>query len=147
MSKRPAIQRFEEKYIPEPNSGCWLWTGTVTYNGYGIFEVNGKKIRAHRFSYELHKGPIPDGLTIDHLCRVRCCVNPDHLEAVTMRENTLRGYGISAQNARKTHCIYGHPLSGENIRVYKRPGRHQRICKTCQKMAVPVRRAQKKAPI
>jgi hypothetical protein len=76
--------------MPEPNSGCWLWTGAVSSEGYAVFEVAGKQVRAHRFSYERYRGKIPGDLTIDHLCRVRCCVNPNHLEVVTIQENIRR---------------------------------------------------------
>lgn len=128
-----AEERFEAQHTPEPNSGCWLWTGTSTRKGYGTIRIDGRATMAHRFSYEFHKGPIPDGLQIDHLCRVTCCVNPDHLEAVTGRENILRGNGLSAQNARKTHCIYGHALAGQNLGIgHRGKKRFCRICKRAQ---------------
>jgi len=86
-------------------SGCWLWTGWGTHDGYGRFAVTQKvKFSAHRFAYELYRGPIPLGRTLDHLCRVRRCVNPAHLEPVSLRENILRGEGLAALNASKTHC-------------------------------------------
>src|SRR6202030_118623 len=78
--------KFDRHWIPEPNSGCWLWLGACNEFGYGKFG----KVKAHRFSYEREKGPIPDGLEIDHLCRNKSCVNPDHLEAVTHGENRRR---------------------------------------------------------
>lgn len=90
---------FWDKCIPEPNSGCWLWLGRLR-RGYGRFARTG----CHRYAYRKLVGAIPDGLQIDHLCRTTCCVNPAHLEAVTQRENTLRGEGVSARNARKAHC-------------------------------------------
>jgi hypothetical protein len=101
---RTPEERFQERYIPEPNTGCWLWLGFVKQNGYGRHYANSGDVYAHRFSYELHRGAIPDGLHIDHLCRVRCCVNPYHLEAVTQGENTLRGATTSGINARKVTC-------------------------------------------
>lgn len=93
-------------------------------------------------SHELHKGPIPEGLVIDHLCRNRGCVNPDHLEAVTQRENILRGEGLAAANARKTHCPKGHPYSGENLYVVPSSGRRQcRICADARRaLSAEVRR-------
>lgn len=84
---------------------CWLWTGSDNGVGYGQFyRAGGKKTYAHIFSYELHKGPIPAGLSLDHLCRVRNCCNPNHLEAVTHRENCLRGEGCHARHYRGEDC-------------------------------------------
>lgn len=94
---------------------CWHWTG-ATSNGYGRVRVDVDR-PAHRFAYELLVGPIPDGLVIDHLCRVRHCVNPAHLEAVTNAENILRGNGFSARHARKTHCPKGHPYDEANTLI------------------------------
>jgi hypothetical protein len=116
-------QRFEEKYIPEPNSGCWLWTAGCT-DGYGQIwvgsraEGTGRMAYAHCISYEFYVGPIPEGLELDHKCRVRSCVNPDHLEPVTTRENILRGMGATARHARQTHCKAGHSLSRDNLGAY-----------------------------
>jgi hypothetical protein len=107
---------------------CWLWTAFVAKNGYGQFSYDGKSIKAHRFAYELTVGKIPDGLQIDHRCRVRNCVNPNHLEAVTQRENILRGTAPTAVNARKTHCPSGHEYTEDNTLV-KTTG--ARICRTC----------------
>ena len=77
-------------------------------------------------------GPVPDGIEIDHLCRVRHCANPEHLEAVTPTENTMRGEGVGAKNARLTHCKHGHPLSGDNLYIVTRAGgKRRRVCRTC----------------
>jgi hypothetical protein len=105
---------------------CWLWTGSLHNLGYpNRFLVDGERIYPHRYSYELVHGPIPDGLTIDHLCRVRHCVNPEHLEAVTHRENLRRSpVQVTTVNARKTRCIRGHRFSGRDKRGY-------RVCHTC----------------
>jgi len=110
-------------------NGCWDWVGSKSW-GYGMVRRKGyHDSKAHRISYERHVGPIPAGLTIDHLCRNRACGNPAHLEVVTMRENALRGGGPPAQNARKTHCPRGHPLSGANLYRYPSGRRWCRICR------------------
>jgi hypothetical protein len=107
---------------------CWEWTGALNSKGYGTYSVGGKTKIAARFAYEHFVGPIPDGLELDHLCRNVLCVNPAHLEAVTHRENMLRGHNASAINARKTHCPKGHPYSEEN--TYRNP-EGQRYCRIC----------------
>ena len=123
----------EERFWPkvEKTNGCWNWIGT-TNRGYGQFNLH-KRVRtyAHRFSYELAKGMIPEGLTVDHLCKNTFCVNPDHLEAVTLRENLLRGNTFQAANAKKVRCQKGHPLEGDNL-VQCLLKRGKRICRTCR---------------
>jgi hypothetical protein len=126
-----ALERFNVKYVRDPATGCWQWTGFVDKNtGYGGFWFERRPIPAHRASYTLFKGPIPIGLEIDHLCRNRPCVNPEHLEAVTKKVNVLRGEGLSAVHKRKTHCIRGHLLSGENMRQDK----WGRVCRKCKRI-------------
>ena len=120
--------RFWSKVLPEPNSGCWLWTAALDTKGYGQFGSSPVK-RAHRLSYEAIKGPIPAGLDLDHLCRVRCCVNPDHLEPVTRRENLMRGPTIAAHHATKMCCDNGHPLDGDNLVINKGGWRRCKICR------------------
>lgn len=135
IKPRPLAERFEGKYIPEPMSGCWLWLGSCMKDGYGhISAGNGKFLPAHRAAYEIWVGPIPEGMWIDHLCRNPYCVNPKHLEAVTPRENTMRGNGLSAQNARKTHCSKGHPYSGHNLFFVIDDGRLVRKCRECNRL-------------
>src|SRR5712691_8619637 len=95
---------------------CWLWKGRLHYKGYGEFSLNSKSEKAHRFAYKLVKGPIPPGMTLDHLCRNRACVNPDHLEIVSNRTNILRGEGVCAKHFRKTHCLRGHPFTERKTR-------------------------------
>ena len=120
---------FMRRHEPEPNSGCWLWTGAASRSRkgslYGNLRVHGGKDKpAHRFSYEMFVGPIPQGRTIDHICRTTLCVNPRHLEVVSMRENILRGDGPAAVNARRTLCQNGHPFSVDN--------RGARVCRVCE---------------
>lgn len=107
---------------------CWLWQGALDY-GYGKYSRNK---RAHRISYELLVGPIPDGLDLDHLCRNRACVNPAHLEPVAHRENVLRGESVAAKYARRTHCCRGHELTPEN--TYFQKGRATRHCRACKRL-------------
>lgn len=111
---------------PEPNSGCWLWMGALNNYGYGQIEDRRSGVRpmVHRVVYEAERGPIPAGLQLDHLCRVRNCVNPAHLEPVTHRENQVRGHGFVGKNVRRTHCLYGHPLDMVDKRGWRR-------CRTC----------------
>lgn len=95
---------FEDYVMPEPNTGCFIWIGTRNQRGYGMRHKDGGPKLAHRIAWEDERGVIPVGLTLDHLCRNRACVNVDHLEPVTMRENTLRGIGPCAIHARKAVC-------------------------------------------
>lgn len=127
-------QRFMGFVHPEPNTGCWLWGGAVNWRGYGRFGNEGGHVGAHRFSYEMHRGPIPDGLQIDHLCRVRCCVNPDHLEPVTNAENLARGA------ATRMTCKRGHSFDGKRISR----GIPIRFCKTCARWGVTQAREAKR---
>jgi hypothetical protein len=104
---RPAIERLREKYIVDKFTGCWLWQGYHQPNGYGKFSYNGQPRYAHRVSYELHVGPIPNNLVIDHLCGNTRCVNPDHLEAVTQQTNIIRYHGECEHGNGKTKCKEG----------------------------------------
>ena len=115
MKKRPVVERFMEKVDKSGSDGCWVWSAKISYNGYGQFWFNGKDALAHRMAYELFVGPIPEGLQIDHLCRNRACVNPDHLEAVSARENLLRGSSPRLQNYWSDSCMAGHPRTSDNL--------------------------------
>ena len=127
---RPVTDRILSNCVVEPNTGCWLWIGGVDGCGYGTIRVAGRTQGAHRVAYETIREAIPDGLEIDHLCRVPCCVNPDHMEVVTGRENKRR---MIPHGRTVTHCRQGHPLSGSNL-FYTNNGKH-RVCRTCSRKA------------
>lgn len=120
------LKRLLARVVPV-SSGCWIWQGPICRLGYGKVWFDGKNTSAHRVMYVLAKGPIPAGFDIDHLCKVRSCCNPAHLEAVTHQENIRRG-DTGIVNRSKTHCPQGHPYSGENLHI--RPGGGRR-CKEC----------------
>lgn len=121
------LVRFRRGYIIDPVRGCWLWQRGKNAAGYGYFGASGRNHRAHRWAYEQHIGPIPDGLVLDHLCRVKNCVNPAHLEPVTTGENKRRGNQRN-QHMGKTHCHRGHPLEGGNVYFRKNGWRRCRAC-------------------
>jgi len=107
--------------------------GTIR-DGYGYISIGTTNHRAHRLLWESIHGPTPEGLVLDHLCRRRDCVRPDHLELVTNHENVLRGVGISAENARKEFCANGHPFDTANTRIELRnDGRRKRRCRACSR--------------
>ncbi len=125
-------ERFWSKVDRRGDDECWPWLATRNSGGYGQFWLNGKLEQAYRVSYELIRGPIPEGLTLDHLCRNPPCVNPADLEAVTEKENILRGEGVGAKAARVTHCPKGHPYDKENTRIRANGWRQ---CITCHRAA------------
>ena len=116
----------------EKTGTCWLWTGPRSGAGYIRIMADGRQQQAHRVAYKLWVGPIPPGLTIDHLCRVRWCMNPAHMEPVTQGENVRRGTAPAALNAKKTHCKHGHEFSQRNTYRYK----GNRICRRCNSLRV-----------
>lgn len=116
--------RFWDKASPCPMSGCWIWTAAVNREGYAMFRLEGSAQLGHRVSFVALRGAIPAGLQLDHLCRVRCCVNPAHLEPVTNEVNAARGW-----RPVRTHCPNGHPFDEQN--TYLRPNGSGRMCKTC----------------
>lgn len=125
-----AEERFWAKV--EKTDTCWLWTGTLGFGLYGRFNLTGGgTVAAHRQSYEWAKGPIPDGLELDHLCRVRNCVNPDHLEAVTHAENMRRARAATA----KDYCYRGHEFTPENTLIDRDGWRRCRECRGIRQRA------------
>lgn len=138
-------ERFWSK-VSVHESGCWLWTAALTMpgmggaGGYGRIRLNDRGTShalAHRFSYERLVGAVPDGLQLDHLCRVRRCVNPTHLEPVTPRENTMRSSSFIPDNAAKTHCDSGHAFDRKNTHV---DSKGHRVCRTCNRLNARRRR-------
>lgn len=108
--------------------GCWIWKGSLSRYGYGEVFLNGKRFRAHRISYRIRHGKLPAEGVLDHICRVRHCVNPDHLRVMTIGQNVLIGISPPAQNLRKTHCSRGHEFTEENTHLSPRGWRYCRAC-------------------
>lgn len=142
-SPRGAIRSIDdiwERATPEPNSGCWLWDGHINQNGYGVAWFGGRNLIASRVAFVLANGPIDDILQVDHLCRVRCCVNPMHLEAVTGSVNIRRSELPRLLGERNRHdaearvtCKQGHPYTAENTSLNS--GGH-RYCRACHRVTV-----------
>lgn len=145
------VLKFIEKVQPD-TTGCWIWTGSITPNGYGKFYMGGKSPAgyrmpdgAHRAAYRLFIGPIPEGLEIDHLCRTTECVNPFHLDAVTHRINLLRGETISAKFAKQAMCKRGHPKTKENTYFLRGKAKGCIPCQKLREQNRPLRRPIKPA--
>lgn len=135
-----AVEKFWSKVdMSAGPDSCWEWIGYRHPSGYGYFTSQWFSTRrTHRIAWELARGPVPEGLVLDHLCRNRACVNPDHLEPVTVRENTLRGESYAAEAARRTCCRYGHAYTPENTYVTSEGAR---ACNTCRRNHVNERRS------
>lgn len=127
MSRKNTEADFWRKVDKEAPNGCWQWLGSQGAKGYAQWHIAGKIIYVHRYAYNVLVGEIPPELIIDHLCRNRSCVNPEHIELVTQRENILRGIGLAAQGSVATHCPQGHPYDDQNTYIYQ--GR--RYCRAC----------------
>ena len=136
-------ERFWSKV--DRSGDCWLWTACISIYGYGDFWQKRGTKKAHRVAYEFRHGPVPAGLQIDHLCRNRACVNPDHMEVVTNRVNGLRGISQAAFNAKKTHCMRGHEFNDINTYRDREGNRGCRPCRTARNAARTRRVARKEA--
>lgn len=138
------IDRFHRYVVVDDITECALWVGARHTGGYGVMVHNGRMVRAHRFSYEHFVGEIPEGMVIDHLCRVRPCVNPHHLRVVTRAENTFApgSLSISKFHREKTHCLNGHELTPDNT---YRPPSGARLCRICKRRRDRDRRARLRA--
>lgn len=134
--------RLEQQIAYEPNTGCWLWMGCVNRGGYGRISRggrSGKSALVHRVSYSLHRGSVPPGYELDHLCRQRSCLNPEHLEIVTRKVNIARGDGprlTRLKHQQRTHCKWGHPFTADNTRwqIDHRNGARCRQCIECSRL-------------
>lgn len=134
MIDEKALNRFESKFIPEPNTGCWLWTATSVKYGYGTFHWRGKDRYAHRVSWELYRGTWPSTLCVLHKCDTPACVNPEHLFLGSRTDNNADCVSKGRNNNQtKTHCINGHELSGDNLYLPKKTKTRSRPYRQCRK--------------
>lgn len=146
------VAKFMARIKPGPVPSCWEWAGNISVHGYGTFwcKLENDKIcklrSAHRISFLIKHGKLTDGLVIDHLCRNRSCVNPDHLREVTSRANTLENsIGLALNNLNKTHCLNGHEFSkGNTFTVKTKNGQAHRRCRECSRIGASKTRSMKK---
>jgi hypothetical protein len=136
------IRRFA-KYVRPDESGCLVWHGHTSRSGYGYLWNGSKSVRAHRWIYMQMVGAIPDGLTVDHLCCRKLCVNWQHMELVTAEENYRRYNATAVRPPPNTHCPAGHPFAGANLYVHPLNGKRQ--CRTCRRLAEARRRREGRA--
>jgi len=129
MPRHPDITPLERFFTHVEIADCWEWTAGLGAGGYGKFKYRYSTVLAHRWLWLELVGPIPDGMHLDHLCRNRRCVNPDHLEVVTPKTNILRGAGLAAQNTKKTICPSGHAFTEQNTYL----GGDRRTCRQCSR--------------
>lgn len=145
------MERFQKYHQIDEETGCWNWLGYINKSGYGMFaQGQGRWGLAHRWTYKTFKGQLIDGLVMDHLCRNRKCVNPEHLEQVTMRENTIRG--IAGQHMREksllqTHCINGHEFTTDNTRIVNGAYGKARVCKICSNHRAKIHKRRKRVGV
>lgn len=137
----PVLERIATR-CNENDNGCWIYTGGRNDAGYGVISINRRPHYAHRITYEGYITTIPDGLELDHLCRVRACCNPWHLEPVTHAVNMARGHFNNSYQARLTQCPAGHPYDKANTYLYP-DGRH-RACRACRRKHWAKQAAQRK---
>lgn len=133
MKNYESQKRFWSK-VTLSADGCLLWNGCKIRGGYGLVSISGRRWLAHRIAYIWQKGSIPEGLELDHLCRVRNCVNPNHLRPVTRRQNIMAegSLALTKVHAMKTYCPRGHSYSGENLYIF--PGHYRRRCNECRRL-------------
>lgn len=137
------LDALRARCIVDEQTGCWLWLGSLR-KGYGRVTFQWITYVVHVLAYTLAVGPVPEGKQLDHLCRIRHCFNPAHLEPVTGKVNVLRGAGITAQLARQSTCLQGHPFTPEN--TYTPPAGHRRrVCRICQRARVLAYRRRREA--
>lgn len=135
------VDRYWAKVCVGKPWECWDWEGTINSDGYGVLHLHNRQYRAHRLAYEVQRGPIPEGLVIDHLCRNRRCANPFHMEPVQNGENIRRGVSPWAINARRTHCVHGHEFTPENTRHDK----GKRYCLECKRRSTRISERKRRA--
>ena len=135
FGKFPPKVRFWAQLQKGGEDDCWQWTGTTNDDGYGKIGVNGKKVGAHRYSYELHNGPIPEGMHVLHSCDNPGCANPKHLSIGTHKQN-MEQRDARGRNgfSKRTHCKRGHEFTPENTKVYKTKNKTSRHCLACRRL-------------